>query len=61
MLQIQNIMDTNISMVYKIFDKTFSGDAFTHPDKCAVKSEIMSNHHRSILTMQQLHKPIIKI
>ena len=54
-------MDTHVSMVYIFFDKTSSGDAFTHPDKCAVKSEIMSNHHRSILTMQQLHKPIIKI
>ena len=48
-------------MVYKIFDKTFSGDAFTHPDKCAVKSEIMSNHHPSILTTQKLHTLIIKI
>ena len=44
-------------MVYKLFDKKFSGCAVTRATKSAIKREIMPNQQLA----EEFHKPIINL
>ena len=44
------------SMVYKFFDRKYSGSAVTHADNSAIKSKIMTNQQLA----EDLHKPLIR-